>query len=44
MCVLQDNRKVSSVLIEYEPSCVSINKEFPDVAVGGSTDNKVMKS
>jgi len=32
---------VSSLPVSYEPSCVSINSEHPDVAVGGALDNKV---
>jgi len=39
--VLQGGRKVSSLPVSYEPSCVSINSEHPDVAVGGALDNKV---
>jgi hypothetical protein len=33
---------VSSLPVSYEPSCVSINSELPDVAVGGALDNKVI--
>ncbi|KAK9509508.1 hypothetical protein O3M35_006813 [Rhynocoris fuscipes] len=39
--VLQNNRKMNSVPVNYEPSCVSINSEQPFVAVGGALDNKV---
>ncbi|XP_067003556.1 actin-interacting protein 1 [Anabrus simplex] len=39
--VLQGGRKASSFPVDYEPSCVSINKETLDVAVGGFVDNKV---
>lgn len=38
--VVQDNRKALSLPISYEASCVSINAETQEVAVGGS-DNKV---
>uniref|UniRef100_A0A1B6EZP9 Actin-interacting protein 1 n=1 Tax=Cuerna arida TaxID=1464854 RepID=A0A1B6EZP9_9HEMI len=41
ICVLQDNRKVSSIPVSYEPSCVSIGGDKPFVAVGGTVDNKV---
>lgn len=40
ICVLQDNRKVSALPITFESSCVSINFETHDVAVGGD-DSKV---
>ncbi|KAK2583798.1 hypothetical protein KPH14_009698 [Odynerus spinipes] len=39
--VTQDGRKVSSTPTEYEPSCVSINQDNADVAVGSASDNKV---
>uniref|UniRef100_U5EL22 Actin-interacting protein 1 n=1 Tax=Corethrella appendiculata TaxID=1370023 RepID=U5EL22_9DIPT len=38
--VVQDNRKESSLPIQYESSCVAINKECLDVAIGGD-DSKV---
>jgi WD40 repeat protein len=38
--VIQENRKVASLPISYEASCVSVNPETMDVAVGGD-DNKV---
>jgi WD40 repeat protein len=38
--VAQENRKVSSLPIKYEASCVSINSETREVAVGGD-DNKI---
>jgi hypothetical protein len=34
--------KVSGLPVDYEPSCVSINSEHLDVAVGGVMDNKVI--
>ncbi|XP_043289268.1 actin-interacting protein 1 isoform X2 [Venturia canescens] len=37
----QGGRKVAKLPIDYEPSCVSINQENGDVAVGSSSDNKV---
>lgn len=39
--IIQDGKKVSSLPVEYEPSCVTINQESGDVAVGGTADNKV---
>ncbi|PNF17233.1 hypothetical protein B7P43_G05228 [Cryptotermes secundus] len=39
--VLQGGRKVTSLPVAYEPSCVSINSTHPDVAVGGTLDNKI---
>ncbi|XP_046819399.1 actin-interacting protein 1 [Vespa velutina] len=39
--VTQDGRKVSSTPTEYEPSCVSINQDNADVAIGSASDNKV---
>ena len=33
---------MSSLPVDYEPSCISLNAEHPDVAVGGGMDNKVM--
>lgn len=42
MNVLQNNRKVSSFNVNYEPSCVSMNSgDETYVAIGGSVDNKV---
>lgn len=40
ICVLQENRKVSALPINYESSCVSVNPDTMDVAVGGD-DNKI---
>ncbi|KAL1122926.1 hypothetical protein AAG570_003251, partial [Ranatra chinensis] len=39
--VCQNNRKVSGLPVTYEPSCVSIHREEPFVAVGGALDYKV---
>lgn len=40
--VLQNNRKVSSFNVNYEPSCVSMSSgDNTYVAIGGSIDNKV---
>lgn len=39
--ITQDGRKVSSTPTEYEPSCVSINQDNANVAVGSASDNKV---
>lgn len=40
--VLQNNRKVSSFNVNYEPSCVSMSGgDETYVAIGGSIDNKV---
>ncbi|XP_046990675.1 actin-interacting protein 1 [Schistocerca americana] len=41
VCVVQGGRKVFSLPVDYEPSCVSLNSEHPDVAVGGALDQKV---
>lgn len=41
ICVLQNNRKASSIPVSYEPSCVSIGGDGAYVAVGGTADNKV---
>jgi len=41
IAVTQDGKKLSSLSIDYEPSCVSINQETRDVAVGSTSDNKV---
>ncbi|XP_012251061.1 actin-interacting protein 1 isoform X2 [Athalia rosae] len=38
--VVQDGKKVSGLSVDYEPSCVTINQENGDVAVGGTADNK----
>lgn len=40
LVVIQENRKVSSLPISYESSCVSINAGTNEVAVGGD-DNKI---
>lgn len=40
LVVVKDNKKVSSLPISYEASCVSINSETHEVAVGGD-DNKI---
>jgi WD repeat-containing protein 1 (actin-interacting protein 1) len=40
LVVVQENRKASSLPISYEASCVSINAETREVAVGGD-DNKI---
>ena len=37
--VTQDGRKVSSIPIDYEPSCVSINQENGHVAIGATSDS-----
>lgn len=39
--VTQDGRTVSTVPIDYEPSCVSINQENGNVAIGSTSDNTV---
>ncbi|XP_014279934.1 actin-interacting protein 1 isoform X1 [Halyomorpha halys] len=39
--VIEQNRKVNGLPINYEPSAVSICREEPLVAVGGLSDNKV---
>ncbi|XP_011165821.1 actin-interacting protein 1 isoform X2 [Solenopsis invicta] len=41
IAVTQNDKKLSSLSINYEPSCVSINPECGDVAVGSTSDNKV---
>ncbi len=41
IAVIQDGRQVSSVSVNFEPSCASMNGHHPDVAVGGTTDHKV---
>lgn len=41
IAVLQDGRKASCIPVDFEPSSVSFNPEHPDVAVGGTVDNKV---
>ncbi|XP_046749095.1 actin-interacting protein 1 isoform X1 [Diprion similis] len=38
--IVQDGKKVSSLSVDFEPSCVTINQENGDVTVGGTTDNK----
>lgn len=40
LVVVQENRKVFSMPIKYESSCVAINPETLDVAVGGD-NNKI---
>ncbi|XP_011301844.1 actin-interacting protein 1 [Fopius arisanus] len=37
----QSGRKVSKLPIDYEPSCVGVNPETGDVAIGSTSDNKV---
>lgn len=39
--VVQNNSVVSSLDVNFEPTCVSANKETKEVAVGGSVDFKV---
>lgn len=39
--VLEGTRKLYGLSVDYEPSCVSVCEEQPDVAVGGAFDNKV---
>lgn len=39
--VVQNGRKVSTLPVNYEPSCVAINPNNSDVAIGGAVDNKV---
>lgn len=41
IAVTQNGRKMSSVRVDYEPSCVTINQETGDVAIGSTSDNKV---
>lgn len=38
--VIQDNRKVSTLKVSYEPSSASVSPRG-DVAIGGTMDNKV---
>lgn len=38
---MQNGKKLSSISINYEPSCVSIHQATGDVAVGSTSDNKV---
>ncbi|XP_006569606.1 actin-interacting protein 1 isoform X2 [Apis mellifera] len=37
--VTQDGRKISNTSIDYEPSCISINQENGDIAIGATSDN-----
>jgi len=37
----QGGRKVAKLPIDYEPSCVAVNQETGEVAVGSTSDNKV---
>ncbi|XP_051175516.1 actin-interacting protein 1 [Leptopilina boulardi] len=41
LTVIQDRKKVSTCSVNYEPSCISINQENGEVAVGSASDNKV---
>ncbi|XP_057373517.1 LOW QUALITY PROTEIN: actin-interacting protein 1-like [Daphnia carinata] len=41
IAVIQDGRQVSSISVNFEPSCASMNGHHPDVAIGGTTDHKV---
>ncbi|XP_031778708.1 actin-interacting protein 1 isoform X1 [Nasonia vitripennis] len=41
LVVTKEGKKVSGLPINYDPSCVTINQENGDVAVGSSSDNKV---
>lgn len=41
IAVIQDGRQVSSLPVNFEPSCASMNGHHPDVVVGGTTDHKV---
>ncbi|RLU26215.1 hypothetical protein DMN91_000008 [Ooceraea biroi] len=41
IAVTQNDKKLSSIAIDYEPSCVSINQETRDVAIGSTSDNKL---
>ena len=40
IAIVEDNRKVNALKVGYEPSSVSVSPDR-DVAVGGTTDNKV---
>jgi hypothetical protein len=42
--VTKEGKKVSSLSIDYDPSCVTINQQNNNVAVGSTSDNKVDKS
>lgn len=44
IAVTQNGNKLSNLSIGYEPSCVSINQETGDVAIGSTSDNKVRSS
>ncbi|XP_058801555.1 actin-interacting protein 1 [Phymastichus coffea] len=41
LIVTKEEKKVSGLPINYDPSCVTINQGNGDVAVGSSSDNKV---
>lgn len=41
IAVTQNDKMLSNLSIDYEPSCVSINQETGDVAVGSTSNNKV---
>ncbi|XP_043463135.1 actin-interacting protein 1 isoform X1 [Leptopilina heterotoma] len=41
LTVIQDKKKVATCSVNYEPSCISINQENGEVAVGSASDNKV---
>lgn len=40
--IVQNSKKISALPINYEPSSVSVNPSSNDVAVGSTSDNKVM--
>ncbi|ODM88027.1 Actin-interacting protein 1 [Orchesella cincta] len=40
LLILENGWKVGSLPLDYEPSCLAINPDSGDVAVGGSMDNK----
>ncbi|ODM95590.1 Actin-interacting protein 1 [Orchesella cincta] len=39
LLILENGRKVGSLPLDYEPSCLAINPDSGDVAVGGAMDN-----
>ena len=41
LIVTKNGKKLSKIIIDYEPSSVTINQGNCDVAVGSSSDNKV---
>lgn len=41
IAIIQNGRLASKASVDFEPSAVSINGDHPDVAVGGTQDNKV---